>query len=129
MAAITLIVDEPNTPTAPGQGALRAAHTFAGKELSFALFSFDFDASYPTGGELIDAATFPGGPYGLFRNVLDIFAEPKNGYTFSFDVVNKKLKAYQGDNANAVPAPSIEVAAATNLAAVTGVRCLVVGFA
>lgn len=86
------------------------------------VFDTDFDSSYPTGGEALSAADM-----GLRKAEL-VVANPKNGYTFSYDYANGKLLAYQGDNANAAAAPSVQVANTTDLSAVTNVRVLAIGY-
>lgn len=55
--------------------------------LRTAVVSFDFDSSYPTGGEVLDLTDqFP-------NEVLAVLVEPKNGYLFEYDRANKKIKA------------------------------------
>lgn len=78
-----------------------------------------FDNSYTTGGLALTAAQVGLGV------VEELQADPKSGYIFEYDYTNSKLKAYyQTDPANAGGAniPLIEVANATNLSTLTGVR-------
>src|SRR5687768_10018356 len=81
----------------------------------------DFDSSYPTGGESLTP-----GDLGL-GSIDFLIASPTSGYTFQYDYTNKTLLAYQGDNANAAAAPSVQVPNTTNLSAVTNVRILAAG--
>lgn len=75
-----------------------------------------FDSSYPTGGESLTTSEL-----GFSKAPDWVEIEPKNGYVFEYDATNQKIKAFQGDNANAAAAPLVEVANTTNLAAVTDV--------
>jgi hypothetical protein len=72
-----------------------------------------FDNSYATGGEPLTA-----GDLGL-ASIVFAAAMSAGGYVFSYDVLNSKLLAYRGDNANGSVGPMIEVANAVDLSAVT----------
>ena len=85
------------------------------------IYEVAFDSSYPTGGESLTPAMF-----GL--NTIDfLLAEPAGGYTFEYDHANSKLIARVGDNDAVADGPGVQVANATNLSTVTGVRVLVLG--
>ena len=66
----------------------------------------DFDASYPTGGELFDADLFTRGEQ------IEVRISPAFGYTFSYDATNKKILAWVN---------GAQVANATDLSGVLGV--------
>lgn len=83
--------------------------------------SFDFDSSYPTGGESLTASDLGLG------SVVFVLAEPKAGYVFAYDYTNQKLLAYRGDNDAGADGPLVEVANGVNLSAVTGVRIFALG--
>lgn len=68
-----------------------------------------FDASYPTGGEPLTAASL-----GL-ASVLMAMVQPAAGYAFVYDITNSKVLAYRGAGTGAVLA---EETAATDLSAV-----------
>ncbi len=97
----------------------------AGKRLKLVTGVFDFDASYPTGGEdisVIDTDCFQGG-----GRVGIIFDQP--------NVAAVRLVAVAGTGAAfklqgfTFPAGApVEVAAATNLSAVTGLRFIAWGY-
>jgi hypothetical protein len=77
------------------------------------------DSSYPTNGEPIDLA--------LNERIDVMICEQKNGYTFEWDADNQKLKVFRGDNANASPAPGVEVSNAVDLSAVTAIDWIGIG--
>lgn len=74
-----------------------------------------FDATYPPGGE--DVST-PAESVGIenVRFVVVCDGCSTGGYVCSYDVANKKLKAWYGDNNNAADGPLIE-SATTDLSA------------
>lgn len=75
------------------------------------------DASYPTGGEGLTLAQLG---FALAPDWVEVFpySVEAAGYSFVYDLTNKKLLAYWGDNNNAADGPLTEVAAATDLSAV-----------
>lgn len=76
------------------------------------------DSSYPTGGEAITIAD---------AEYVQYFHAPNlSGYSFEYDRANAKLKVFRGDNANAAAAPSVEVANAVDLSALTDVRFIAI---
>lgn len=77
------------------------------------------DASYPTGGELIDVD----GNTRFSR----IVCSPSGGYVFEFVPSTQKLKAFYGDNNNASDGPLIEVPNTTDLSAITAIQALGTG--
>jgi len=81
-----------------------------------------FDSSYPTGGEAITLADL-----GL-KEVDFCMASPKAGYVPEWDDANSKMLMYWGDNNNASDGPLIEVADTTNLAAITALQAIFVGY-
>lgn len=102
-------------------GGISDLKTFGGN-LKVLTGTFDFDSSYPTGGEACDLSQyFKGDPLGA------IFA-PKAGYVFEYDATNKKVKAYYADYDAAADGALIEVANTTNLSAVTGVPFIIWGW-
>lgn len=77
--------------------------------------SFDLDASYPAGGYplgtvLAVKGVLPG------HSIILVKVEPAYPYTFGWDRANNKLVVYVEDGVSGITA---EVAAATNLSAVT----------
>jgi hypothetical protein len=75
--------------------------------------------SYTTGGEAINLP---------LTEVKGMVIENKGGYMFEYDRANKKVKAYQFDYAAASAGPAVEVPAATNLSALTGIAFLAWGW-
>lgn len=67
---------------------------------------------YATGGVPVTAADLGLG------SVVFVDAPVAAGYTFEYDYVNSKLKAFRGDNPNAAAAPGVEVSNAVDLSAV-----------
>ena len=84
-----------------------------------------FDNSYPTGG--LDVVS-PAKGVGIqnVRGVLVFDGCASTGHLVRYDEVNKKLMAWQGDNANAAAAPAVQVTNGTNLAT-AAVKVLVIG--
>lgn len=83
--------------------------------------TFDFDASYPTGGE--DISTI----FNEHGNVKGIVFESKNGYVFDVSYTNKTVRARHFDYVAAAAGAAVEVPNGTNLSAVTGVRWMAWG--
>lgn len=79
--------------------------------------SFLGDNPYPTGGmafkALFQAKTKDA------REPFGILADDCGGYILAYDPSTGKLKVYRGDNANASPAPAVEVSNGVDLSAVT----------
>lgn len=76
-----------------------------------------FDSSYATGGEALPLSSL--GMYALVEfEAQNASSSATNAYVVSWDrsQTSPKLKAFQGDNANAAAAPLIEVPNTTNLA-------------
>lgn len=72
-----------------------------------------FDNSYAAGGKALTPQT-------LGLSVIErLNAESAGGYQFLYDRSAQKLKAYQFDYAAAAAGPAVEVAANTDLSAVT----------
>ena len=86
------------------------------------LVEFDFDSSYPTGGESLTDANC-----GLNDDGYFVFPLPKSGYLFEHDRSGQKLKAYYFDYNNASDGAAIEVPDQTNLSTLTGVQVLAIG--
>lgn len=107
-----------------GPGNARTGPVFANAKgpLKIVTGTFDFDTSYPTGGEDIT------GIFNKFASTLGCEFFPRNGYTFTTDYTNKKVLAYQGDNTNAAAAPGVQVPNTTNLSTLTGVRFIAWGY-
>lgn len=81
--------------------------------------TIDFDSSYPTGGEAIDATA---------NERLDVLiASSKSGYVFSWDAANQKLLAYYADYDAVADGALIQVPDTTNLSTLTGVPFVAVG--
>lgn len=74
-------------------------------DLALILGAFTFSGTYATGGETLDPTTLPG-----VSEVVQLWAQPKAGFVFSWDGSTKKLVAYYGDNNNANDAAGVEVA-------------------
>lgn len=81
-----------------------------------------FDSSYATGGEALTYRDL-----GFSQRPDVVIVESKSGYVFEYDSTNEKLLARWGDNDNAADGPLVEVPAATNLAAITGVQVVAIG--
>jgi len=69
-----------------------------------------FDSSYPTGGLALTKANI-----GLVVPDV-IFAIPASGYTFQYDAVNSKLKAYASAGTEVANATSLATVVATVIA-------------
>ena len=78
------------------------------------------DNSYPTGGEAIDVS-------GNERFDSMLLEPTSGGYILRWDAANQKVIALMGDNNNASDGPLIEVAATTDLSAVTNVVFWAIG--
>jgi hypothetical protein len=131
-------------------GAIFTPKIYAKGDMKLLSGSVDFDSSYPTGGLAMDLTKF-------FKNLLGVMFETKAGYIFEYDYTAKKVKALYpqggeqvGDglggasvdagatsvtssaaNGNIVTVnagKAREVANATNLSAVTGVRFFAWGY-
>ena len=61
--------------------------TAGGNPIAVVMGEFDFDSSYPTGGEALDLSA-------LIPNLVGVFIENKSGYYFEYDYTNKKILAY-----------------------------------
>ena len=61
--------------------------TAGGNPIAVVMGEFDFDTSYPTGGEALDLSA-------LIPNLVGVFIENKSGYYFEYDYTNKKILAY-----------------------------------
>lgn len=68
-------------------------------------FTFDFDSSYPTGGESLTHQWL-----GLVR-IDFLVASPKSGLTFEYDYTNEKLKAIFPTGGAGTPASGLAVPA------------------
>jgi len=80
-----------------------------------------FSASYPTGGETFDLSN-------KVPKLKVVLIENKSGYIFEYDYANKKVKVYYCDYDAAGDGALIEVANATDLSALTGVRFMAIGY-
>lgn len=76
-------------------------------------------ASYTTGGEAINLP---------LSDIKGMLIENKGGYMFEYDRANKKIKAFQFDYDAAADGPAVEVAAETDLSALTGIAFLAWGW-
>lgn len=69
--------------------------------------------TYPTGG-----IPLTGSKMGLANAVLEVIPYGSvNGFLYKYDQVNNKIMIFQGDNANASPAPGVELSGAATPAA------------
>jgi hypothetical protein len=68
---------------------------------------------YATGGIAVAASQF-----GTFTQLIDLDVRPSAGYVPEWDEAAGKVIVYVGDNDNAADAPLVEVANATDLAAI-----------
>lgn len=108
--------------TGPGIAGTRPVYAASGgRGLKIVTGTVAFDASYPTGGE---AATDISGH---FTEVLGVMLAPTAGYTFSYDKATNKVLAYWVDT-SVDGAAQAQVADTTDLAAVTGVFFIAVGY-
>lgn len=97
-------------------GAGRTAPVFANskKPLKFVTGTIAFDSSYPTNGESITTIA------DKFATVYGVLVSPASGYTFEYDIANKKVKAFWVDT-TVDGAALAEVANTTNLSALSAV--------
>lgn len=79
-----------------------------------------FDNSYPTGGEPLTKAEL-----GL-SSVDSVVIPSVGGYVFNYDYINEKVLVYVEEGV-AAGGPLLEVANATDLSALTGVRVIARG--
>lgn len=88
---------------------------------SLRVVSIAFDSSYPTGGE-------PFAPADIGFLTFDfVYAESAVGYIFRYDYTANTLLAYYQNVVAGADSALIQVAATTDLSAVTGVRTLIIG--
>jgi hypothetical protein len=115
MATLTEIAET------PGRGGKRPVQFGGPRVAVMRVYTFDFDNSYPTGGESIQ------GVFDDFQEIVYLQVQMPSytagtGKEARVDMAGKKLKLY--DNA-ATPA---EVANASDQSTITGVRLLAVGY-
>jgi hypothetical protein len=96
--------------------------TTVGSGVRFVTGQVDFDNSYPTGGEEMDISTMLNG-----ADLKGVVFENKSGFVFEYDYTNSKVKAYYADYDAVADGALIQVAATTDLSAVTDVRFLAWG--
>lgn len=119
MASITF-----DAGTGVGSGATRPTYAKSGgRALKFVTGTFDFDSSYPTGGESITSIASE------FTELFGVLFNPRLGYVFSVDYTAgaQKVLAYYADNDAGADSALIQVPDTTNLSTVTGVRFLAYG--
>ena len=92
-----------------------------GMQLKILTGTFDFDDSYPTGGESFDVSNF------FPKGVVAVIPSPKSGYVFEYDSDDEKLLAYYADYDAVDDGALIEVANTTDLAAITDVKFVALG--
>ena len=105
------------TPDNAGMNDVRAV----GMQLKILTGTFDFDDSYPTGGESFDVSNF------FPKGVVAVIPSPKSGYVFEYDSDDEKLLAYYADYDAVDDGALIEVANTTDLSSITGVRFIALG--
>jgi len=105
------------TPDNAGMNDVRAV----GMQLKILTGTFDFDTSYPTGGESFDVSNF------FPKGVVAVIPSPKSGYVFEYDSDDEKLLAYYADYDAVDDGALIEVANTTDLAAITDVKFVALG--
>jgi hypothetical protein len=92
------------------------------KGLRFEFGTIALDSEYPTGGESLT----------IFANTEAVVCQPRGGYVFDYDKANSKLLAYQSDNGNSVASgtvtPLVQVAASTDLSALSDVPYIAFGW-
>jgi hypothetical protein len=95
-----------------------------GMQLKILTGTFDFDTSYPTGGESFDVSNF------FPKGVVAVIPSPKSGYVFEYDSDGEKLLAYYAgyDTESLADGALIEVANTTDLAAITDVKFVALGY-
>jgi len=97
------------------------------RSVNLAFGEIDCDDSYPTGGYAFDLSP-------EVKDVKMVAFETVSGYLFEYDSANKKVKVYEvnqpvDENGTATYTVTIkEVGDGTDLASVTGVGFLAIGF-
>ena len=78
----------------------------------------DFDTSYPTGGESMSLTDLS------LKGIYYVVFQPTSGYFFEWDYTNKKVKVFYivASALSPASATATEVASATDLSALTGVK-------
>lgn len=92
-----------------------------GQQLRFLTGTFDFDSSYPTGGEDFDLTNYFG------QKVIAVIIPSQDGYIFEYNKANDKIKAYYADYDASTDGALIEVADGTDLSSVTDVNFIALG--
>src|ERR1044072_8505801 len=93
------------------------AGPFTAGDRKVTIFEFNFDSSYPTGGERPALSAF-----GFTDSVDYVDLEEAPGYSFEFDRANLKVLARYFDYDAGADGPAIQVPNTTNLATVSAVR-------
>lgn len=93
-----------------------------GMQLKVLTGTFDFDSSYPTGGEDFDLSSY------FSKGVVGVIPFPQDGYVFEYDNENEKIKAYYADYDASSDGALIEVADGTDLSSITGVNFVALGY-
>lgn len=111
----------------PGAGASRPVFSANPRPVSFWFGTVAFDDSYPTGGEPFNAESESN-----FSEVFAVFVASKSGYVFEYvnsaTAANRKIIAYYSDYDAVADGALIQVPDTTNLATLTGVTVMVIGY-
>lgn len=99
---------------ATGRGGHVRVRAKADKPLLFITGTFDFDTSYPTGGELFTEVS------GLFTTLLGVVFEQRTNRVVTYDYTNNKVLLQT--------ALGTEAANASNQSSITGVRFIAWGY-
>jgi len=89
--------------------AAKATKNDAGRRNQLLTVAFgDGAKTYPAGGIPLSGLSAAGFPNQILAIEL-VDDGSANGYLYKIDLANKKLRIYQGDNANAAAAPGVEL--------------------
>ncbi len=108
MATITPVAES------PGKGGKRRMFSGTPRPVVVRYYTFDFDSSYPTGGESISSI------FDDFQLVLQITPEQRGSRIFAVDYSGKKLLLYT--------AVGTQGGSASDQSTITGVRLEVTGY-
>lgn len=92
-------------------------------DLAYRVVDVTLDNNYPAGGWVLSPQSMG---FGSTGDIVFALLTGRSGYALVYDHTSDKLRAYQGDNANAAAAPGVELAGAS--AALNGVVVRILAF-